>query len=108
MAAPRRRVDAVIAARTDRQTTRPGSVIRAASRYARTAGLGGDGPAGQRPDVGSPAAGPDREGGVAPVDLHVPDHHVGQAGLEALPDGGRGGDVVGEVEAPVCPGEDLL
>ena len=71
-------------------------------------GVPPNGAGGQRPGIGAPAARPERQGGEAAINGHVPDHHVGQAGVEALPGRRVGGDVVGVVEAPVGAGEDLL
>ena len=65
-------------------------------------------PAGQCKGVGAATACPDREGGATPVNLHVPDHRVRQAVFETLPRRGCYRDVIGEVNAPVRAGKDLL
>ena len=69
---------------------------------------GGGGARRQRPHVGAAAARPGRERRGAAVDLHVPDHRVRHAVLEAVPDRRVRRDVVGVVEAPVRAGEHLL
>jgi hypothetical protein len=64
--------------------------------------------AGQRIDIGTAAACPDRETCATPVNLHVPYHRVWQTVFETLPRRGCYRDVVGKVNAPVRAGIDLL